>query len=262
MVRYIIKRLIAVIPVILALTFVVFTIMYMTPGDPTAIILGNQFSVEASEQLKKDLGIDKPFLVQYFNYITKLMRGDFGLSYIYRSPVSEQLAARFPHTFVVVMAAMAFCVGLGLPIGIYSATKPNSIFSNITMVLSLLGVSLPIFWLGLLLILFFLGVLFFVQNGDALAHMLRLKLDLYGNIGWQSQEMPLYLVILSAFAVGMLFAVLYLFVDRMRLSCALIRKNRTIRAQEKELASLRLKERRTSSAFQPAPADKPLPQAE
>jgi len=143
------------IPVILALTFVVFSIMYMTPGDPTAIILGNEYNEEASAKVKAELGIDKPFIVQYFNYMVGLVQGDFGTSYITRGPVSEQLAARFPNTFTVVIAAMIFCVGVGLPIGVLSATKPNSVFSNIAMVISLLGVSLPIFWLGLLLIILF-----------------------------------------------------------------------------------------------------------
>ena len=155
MIKYILKRLLFMIPVILALTFVVFGIMHLTPGDPTAIILGNEFSEEASAQLKADLGLDKPFFIQYINYVVKLVQGDFGTSYITRAPVSEQLAARFPNTFAVVMAAMVVCVGLGIPIGILSATKPNSIFSNLTMIFGLLGVSMPIFWLGLLLILAF-----------------------------------------------------------------------------------------------------------
>ena len=155
MIKYVLKRLLFMIPVILALTFVVFGIMYLTPGDPTAIILGNEYSEEASAKLKADLGLDQPFLVQYFNYIGKLIQGNFGMSYITRAPVGEQLFARFPNTFVVVIAAMVVCVGLGIPIGIISATKPNSIFSTGAMVFGLLGVSMPIFWLGLLLILLF-----------------------------------------------------------------------------------------------------------
>jgi len=166
MIKYILKRLIAMIPVILALTLVVFTIMYMTPGDPTAIILGNEYTEEASAQIKAELGLDRPFIVQYFNYLARLVQGDFGTSYITRAPVSDQLAARFPNTFIVVIAAMIFCVGLGLPVGVYSATKPNSIFSNFTMVLSLLGVSLPIFWLGLLLILLFSVSLGWLPSGS------------------------------------------------------------------------------------------------
>jgi len=155
MIKYILKRLLAMIPVILALTFVVFTIMYFTPGDPTVLILGNEYTAEASALLKTELGIDRPFIVQYFSYLGGLLQGDFGKSHITMAPVSDELFARFPNTFIVVIWAMIFCVGIGLPIGVLSATKPNSIFSNITMVISLLGVSLPIFWLGLLLILLF-----------------------------------------------------------------------------------------------------------
>lgn len=143
------------IPVILALTFVVFTIMYFTPGDPTAVILGNEYSEEASNQLKAELGLDKPFFIQFINYVANLVQGDFGMSYITRAPVSEQLFGRFPNTFKVVAGAMIFCVAVGVPIGVFSGTRPYSFLSNITMVLGLLGVSLPIFWLGLLLILLF-----------------------------------------------------------------------------------------------------------
>lgn len=155
MIKYVINRLLNMIPVIFALTFVVFTIMYFTPGDPTAVILGNEYSEEASQQLKQELGLDKPFLVQFFNYVGNLVRGDFGMSYITRAPVSEQLFGRFPNTFKVVIGAMIFCVGLGVPIGVFSGTKPYSFLSNVTMIIGLLGVSLPIFWLGLLLILLF-----------------------------------------------------------------------------------------------------------
>lgn len=155
MIKYVLKRLLDMIPVILALTFVVFTIMYFTPGDPTAVILGNEYSEEASNQLKAELGLDKPFFIQFINYVANLVQGDFGMSYITRAPVSEQLFGRFPNTFKVVAGAMIFCVAVGVPIGVFSGTRPYSFLSNITMVLGLLGVSLPIFWLGLLLILLF-----------------------------------------------------------------------------------------------------------
>lgn len=155
MIKYILKRLIAMIPVIFALTFVVFTIMYFTPGDPSAVILGNEYSEQASIKVKHELGLDKPFIVQFLNYSVNLLHGDFGISYINQAPVSEQLLARFPNTAIVVLGAMVFCVCLGVPIGIFSGTKPYSLFSNITMIIALLGVSMPIFWFGLLLILLF-----------------------------------------------------------------------------------------------------------
>ncbi|HTY22156.1 MAG TPA: ABC transporter permease, partial [Desulfomonilaceae bacterium] len=150
-----VKRLIAMIPVVLAVTFVVFTIMWFVPGDPTNIILGNEWSEAASAKLKAELGLDQPFLIQFFHYTTNLVQGNFGMSYITRAPVAEQLMARFPNTLEVVVGAMLFCVGVGVPIGVYSGVRPYSLFSNFTMVVGLLGISFPIFWLGLLLILLF-----------------------------------------------------------------------------------------------------------
>lgn len=155
MFKFVVKRLFAMIPIILAVTFVVFTIMYFTPGDPTNVILGNEWSETASAQLKAELGLDQSFIMQFFNYVKNLVQGNFGMSYITRAPVGDQLLARFPNTLIVVAGAMVFCVGVGVPIGIYSGVKPYSLFSNVTMVAGLLGVSLPIFWLGLLLILLF-----------------------------------------------------------------------------------------------------------
>ena len=155
MFKFVVKRLFAMIPIILAVTFVVFTIMYFTPGDPTNVILGNEWSETASAQLKAELGLDQSFIMQFFHYVKNLVQGNFGMSYITRAPVGDQLLARFPNTLIVVAGAMVFCVGVGVPIGIYSGVKPYSLFSNVTMVAGLLGVSLPIFWLGLLLILLF-----------------------------------------------------------------------------------------------------------
>ena len=155
MFKFVVKRLIAMIPVVLAVTFVVFTIMWFVPGDPTNIILGNEWSEAASAKLKAELGLDQPFLVQFFHYTTNLVQGDFGMSYITRAPVREQLMARFSNTLEVVAGAMLFCVGVGVPIGVYSGVRPYSLFSNFTMVAGLLGISFPIFWLGLLLILLF-----------------------------------------------------------------------------------------------------------
>jgi len=155
MFKFVVKRLIAMIPVVLAVTFVVFTIMWFVPGDPTNIILGNEWSEAASAKLKAELGLDQPFLIQFFHYTTNLVQGNFGMSYITRAPVAEQLMARFPNTLEVVVGAMLFCVGVGVPIGVYSGVRPYSLFSNFTMVVGLLGISFPIFWLGLLLILLF-----------------------------------------------------------------------------------------------------------
>ena len=155
MIRYIVKRLLALIPVVLVLILVVFAILHMTPGDATTIILGNEYTEELAAKTRVELGLDQPMLIQYANYVLNLLQGDFGMSYITKAPVFDQLSLRFINTFWVVICAMVLCVSLGIPIGIMSATRPKSIFSKCTMVFSLMGVSMPIFWLGLLLILLF-----------------------------------------------------------------------------------------------------------
>lgn len=155
MVRYIIKRLLALIPVILALTFIVFFILSMTPGDATTIILGSDYTPEMGAKLRVQLGLNQPMIVQYFHYIVHLLHGDFGMSYVAHAPVLDQLRVRFANTAWIVFSAMFLCVLFGIPIGIRSATRPNSFFSQGTMVFGLMGVSMPIFWLGLLLILLF-----------------------------------------------------------------------------------------------------------
>jgi peptide/nickel transport system permease protein len=145
----------ALIPVVLVLVFVVFAILSMTPGDATTIILGNEYTEELGAKLRTDLGLDQPIIVQYAKYVGMLMQGDFGMSYVARAPVIDQLSVRFVNTLEIVVAAMILCVSLGIPIGILSATKPKSFFSKCAMVFGLMGVSMPIFWLGLLLILLF-----------------------------------------------------------------------------------------------------------
>jgi len=155
MIRYILRRLLALIPVVIALTFIVFAILHMTPGDATAIILGNEYTEELGAQLKTQLGLDQPLIVQYFHYIINLFQGDFGMSYVTRAPVIDQLSVRFVNTLQIVICAMIICVSLGIPIGIASATRPHSFLAKCAMVFSVMGVSMPIFWLGLLLILLF-----------------------------------------------------------------------------------------------------------
>jgi peptide/nickel transport system permease protein len=134
---------------------IVFTILSMTPGDATSIILGSEYTEELGAKLRVQLGLDRPVVVQYLHYVTNLMRGDFGMSYVMRAPVLDQLIPRLANTAWIVAFAMLLCVSFGIPIGILSATRPSSFFSQCTMVFGLMGVSMPIFWLGLLLILFF-----------------------------------------------------------------------------------------------------------
>ena len=155
MIKYILKRLLALIPVILGVIFIIQFILYISPNDPAVVILGVDYTPEGAAQVRESLGLNDPFVVQFARYVLDLLRGDFGNSYVTGEPVAVQLAARFPNTLILVVVSMTLCTILSLPIGIQSAVKPNSWFSNITAALGMVGIALPTFWLGLMLILLF-----------------------------------------------------------------------------------------------------------
>lgn len=156
MYRFILKRLAMMIPVLLGVTFLIFTIMYITPGDPAAIILGDSATEESKAQLRDELGLNDPFLIQFGRYVWNIVtKGDFGTSYSSGRSVSTEILERFPTT--ALLAVLSICVALciGIPMGILAATKQNSIFDHLATTVSLLGISIPNFWLGLMLIILF-----------------------------------------------------------------------------------------------------------
>lgn len=144
------------IPVMLGVTFIVFTLMYITPGDPARIILGESASEASVQQLREEMGLNDPFIVQYGNYLYDLVvHQDIGTSYVTKRPVFTELAAVFPATLKLALLSMLFAILLGIPIGIISAVKQYSWFDSISMIFALIGISMPVFWLGLLMILLF-----------------------------------------------------------------------------------------------------------
>ncbi len=156
MIKYIIRRIFLLIPVLLGVSFIVFTLMYITPGDPARLSLGESASEEQVQELRDEMGLNDPYLVQYGNYIKKLVvNQDIGKSYVTKRPVMQELTAAFPATLKLAGLSVAFAVLLGVPIGILSAVKQYSWFDSITMILALIGISMPVFWLGLLLIILF-----------------------------------------------------------------------------------------------------------
>ncbi len=160
--RYIVKRLIMLIPVLLGVSFIVFSIMYMTPGDPAQIILGQNASEEALVELREEMGLNDSFIVQFIRFVSGAVRGDFGRSYQSNRVVFAEILSRFPATLKLAGLGILVSVLIGIPVGIISATKQYSIFDNASMVLALLGASMPCFWAGLMLILVFsvwLGIL-------------------------------------------------------------------------------------------------------
>ncbi|ACB85969.1 nickel ABC transporter permease [Natranaerobius thermophilus] len=157
--KYIFNRLLQLIPVLLGVVFIVFTIMYITPGDPALILLGEQAPEHQVKQLRREMGLHLPFFQQFLNYLTDVIQGDFGYSLTTGRPVLVEIMARFPNTLVLSTGAIFLAVIIGIPAGIISAVRQNSAIDNVTMVGALLGVSLPNFWQGMMAILLF-SVLF------------------------------------------------------------------------------------------------------
>lgn len=160
MARYVLKRILLIIPVIIGISIIIFGIMQFAPGDPVKLMLGDRATQEAQDQLRHELGLDRPVTEQYFNYMKGVVtRGDFGISYTSKRPVSEEMLVRYPVTVKLSAYAMIIAIVVGVPVGIMSAIKPYSIFDRTATVLTLVGTSIPTFWLGLMMILLFSLVL-------------------------------------------------------------------------------------------------------
>lgn len=156
MLRYTLHRVLMLIPVILGVAFIIFSLLFITPGDPARMTLGEDAPIEAVEQFRKNHGLNDPFLVQFSRYIYRgFILGDFGKSYATKKPVTTELMTRFPITLRLAFYAVLLGVMLGIPFGIVCAVKQYSLFDSVSMILALIGVAMPNFWLGILLILLF-----------------------------------------------------------------------------------------------------------
>ncbi|GEC90442.1 MULTISPECIES: nickel ABC transporter permease [Brevibacillus] len=149
---YIIRRLLQMIPVLLGVILVVFLIMQMVPGDPAVLLAGEGASEETIAKMRTQLGLDQPIMVQYAQYVANVFQGDLGTSLRSNLPVWDEIMARLPATIELAIASIFVTVVLGMIAGIISATKQYSAADITIMVIALLGVSLPSFWLGLSLI--------------------------------------------------------------------------------------------------------------
>ncbi len=166
MYKYVLKRLLMLIPVIIGVSFLVFFIMSLSPGDPARTILGETAPIEAVEALREELGLNDPVLKRYVDYMGGLLHGDMGTSYKSNRPVFDEIMGRFPATLKLSLWGMLFAVVLSIPIGIISATKQYSLVDGVSMVGALLGVATPNFWLGLILIIVFsLNLKWFPSGG-------------------------------------------------------------------------------------------------
>lgn len=144
------------IPVLLGISFLVFMLMHIAPGDPVSLLLGDDATPADVEQLRRELGLDKPLLVQYWDFLSRAVRGDFGRSLKFNEPVMKLVFERLPATIELAFISLIVAIIIAVPLGVYSAIKHNSLFDHAGMSVALIGVSLPNFWLGIMLI-YFLG---------------------------------------------------------------------------------------------------------
>ncbi|WP_028857275.1 nickel ABC transporter permease [Psychrilyobacter atlanticus] len=174
--KYIFKRLLLLIPVLLGVSFLVFSIMSFTPGDPAQLILGESAPEAQVLALREEMGLNDPFIMQYGRFVLNAVQGDFGRSYTSGREVFGEIFQRFPNTLILAIIGVIIAILIGIPVGIISATKQYSIMDSTSMIAALLGVAMPNFWLGLMLILFFSVGLGWLPSG--------------GFGGWKSLILP------------------------------------------------------------------------
>ena len=151
MIRYTLRRLLALVPVLIGVSVIVFLFLHLIPGDPASAMLGEHATPDALNNLRAAYGLDQPWPTQYAIFVGHILQGDLGRSIRSNTPVAAELAQRLPATAELTLVAMLFAVLIGLPAGIISAWRRRSIFDHASVVVALAGVSMPIFWLGLML---------------------------------------------------------------------------------------------------------------
>src|SRR5215218_1773953 len=151
MLRFVVRRLLLLVPILLGLSILVFAWVRALPGSPAEALLGERATPAAVERLKEQYGLNKPLYRQYLNYLDQTAHLDFGLSIASRRTVTEEIRTRFPATVELALAAMVFAMFLGIPLGFFAAKYHGSVFDHTSLLASLVGISIPIFFLGLLL---------------------------------------------------------------------------------------------------------------
>ena len=150
--KYIIRRLLYLILILIGVSLIVFMLVHLAPGDPVRIMLGEDASPAEVERLRENYGLDQPLHIQYFRWAGNVLQGDLGTSIRQRRPVTELIFARMPATFELALMGMLFSIIVAIPLGIIAAIKQSTWVDFSTMILALIGVSMPSFWIGLMLL--------------------------------------------------------------------------------------------------------------
>jgi peptide/nickel transport system permease protein len=183
---YITRRLVVMVPVLLLVVTLVFFAFQVIPGDPARLFVGPDASQDAVEAVRRELGLDQPMLVQYATYMRRLVTGDLGRSIAMRRPVVDELVRTFPATFRLALVSILVSTMVGVPLGMIAAVNRGGVWDQLTSLVAVLGLSMPVFWLGLLLI-YWLSVelRWLPSTGDA---------------GWENYIMPT--ICLSTFSIA------------------------------------------------------------
>jgi peptide/nickel transport system permease protein len=155
MTRYLIRRALSLVPILLGVSIAAFLLIHLLPGDPATVYLGERATPEAVARIQHEWGLDRPLVVQYGIYMWHAVRGNFGESLDSHRPVIAEFMPRFPATVELALGAITVALVVGIPVGILSASRPNSIVDRLGMAIALTGVSMPVFWLGLMLVYVF-----------------------------------------------------------------------------------------------------------
>ena len=174
--QYLSRRVAAFVATLFVVSLLVFVVIRVLPGDPAQVIMGTEGNPEATARLRTSLGLDRPLVVQYVDWLAHAVRGDLGVSIQYDVPVGRLIMSRLPVTLPLTLLAAAFMVATAVPLGLYAATHHRRVGDYVTMAISQLGISVPSFWAGLLLILAFSVHLGWAQSG--------------GFRGWRSLILP------------------------------------------------------------------------
>jgi len=186
MLNYLIKRLLSTIPVLLGISLLLFFMLRLLPGDPAQVLAGQMATPQEIENIRQQLGLDRPIYEQYANYLSRLVRFDLGRSARTQNPVTEEIWARLPNTLLLAVVAISLACLFGIPAGIISAVRPYSWIDYLVTTSALFGMSMPVFWLGLMLVVVFSVILKWLPAG--------------GTGSWQHVILPSFT--LAAFVVA------------------------------------------------------------
>ena len=181
--RYVARKLLASVPVLLGATLLAFLILRLTPGDPARLVAGEQASEDDVRVIRHQLGVDRPFAVQYLVFLGDLLKGDLGRSIRTGRPVRIEIGSRFPYTFELALVSLVLSIGAGVTAGIVAAVRPNTLYDYSATLGALAGISTPTFWLGLLLMLAFSYYLGWLPASGRAG-------PLWTPDGWRSMIMP------------------------------------------------------------------------